>query len=258
MEIVDTFFLVAFGLALGSFLNLTIDRLPRGESLVRPQSHCDACSHRLGLGDLVPIASYLWLRGRCRYCRGPMSWRGPLVEVITAAGCGVIGYYYALTPAAAVLVLYLAAFIHLTFVNLEQSLILNSVILTGLAIVLVTLPFSPLGESLSLGGTYLRSLSGAGVGFGIMLLIYLAAPGRMGAGDVKLAALLGVTLGFPHILAALMVGLVCGAFVAFSLLVLKQRGRSDAVPLGPMLLGGAASVMVTGTSVFDWYVRLFL
>jgi leader peptidase (prepilin peptidase) / N-methyltransferase len=256
--IMEAFFFIAFGLALGSFLNLTIDRLPRGESLVRPPSHCDACNRRLAPMDLLPVISHLWLKGRCRHCGYRISWRSPLVEVITAVGCGIIGYHYGFTPAAAVLVLYLATAIHLVFVDLEHSLILNSVVFAGLAIVLATLPFSPLTDSFSLGETYLLSLSGAAVGFGIMLLIYLASRGRMGAGDVKLAALLGAIVGFPHIIAALMVGLVFGGLLAVALLVLKLRGRADAVPLAPMLLGGAGSVLVTGTTLFEWYVGLFI
>ena len=147
MEIAELFLLPIVGLALGSFLNLTIERLPRDESLIRPASHCDACYHRLSPMDLVPIASYLWLSGRCRYCDFRIPYRTPLVEGLTAAGCGFIGYQYGLTPIAAVLVLYLTTFIHLIFVELEHSLILNSAILTALIIVLATLPFSQIHTS---------------------------------------------------------------------------------------------------------------
>lgn len=257
MEFAAIIVLVSVGLALGSFLNVTIDRLPRGESLVFPASHCDSCYHRLSPLDLVPIASFVWLLGRCRYCGCRIPYRAPVVEGIAAAGCGFIGYEYGLTPAAVVLVLYLSAFVHFMFVDLEHSLILNSAILAALVVVLMTLPFSPIRQHLSLGQTYLQSLIGAGVGFGIMLLIYLLSKGKMGAGDVKLAALLGTMLGFPQIIAGLATGLVFGGILATALLVLKLRGRSDAIPLGPMLVGGAAVVLVTGTSLYDWYWGLF-
>lgn len=257
MEIAEILFLALVGLALGSFLNVTIDRLPRGESLIRPPSRCDACHHRLGLLDLVPIVSYVWLLGRCRYCDYRIPYRSPLVEAVTAVGCAFIGYQYGLTPVSAVLVLYLTTIIHLILVELEHSLILNSVIVTALVIVLATLPFSPLGHNLGLGETYLHSLAGAGAGIGIMLLIYPLSKGRIGAGKVKLAALLGAMLGFPHIIAGLAVGLVGVGLLAAALLVLKSRGHSDAIPLGPMLLGGAASVLVTGTGIYNWYLWLF-
>jgi leader peptidase (prepilin peptidase)/N-methyltransferase len=234
--IAEILFLVTIGLALGSFLNVTIDRLPRGESLIRPPSRCDACHHRLSPLDLVPIISYVWLLGRCRYCKHRIPCRSPLVEGITAAGCGFIGYQYGLTPASAVLVLYLITIIHLILVDLEHSLILNSVIMTALVIVLATLPFSPLSQNLSLSEIYLQSLAGAGIGIGIMLLIYPVSKGRIGAGKVKLAALLGAMLGFPHIIAGLAVGLVCVGILATVLLVPKLSGRSNAIPLGPVPL----------------------
>jgi Flp pilus assembly protein protease CpaA len=110
---------------------------------------------------------------------------------MTALVCGLIGYQYGLTLSAAVLIFYCALFIHLAFVDLEYSLILNKVVLPALPVVLVLFPFTPLGQSWDIGEAYLRSLGGLGLGFGIMLLVYLAARGGTGAGDVKLAALLG-------------------------------------------------------------------
>ena len=121
LDIIEIVSLAAFGLALGSFLNVTIDRLPRGESLIHPPSHCDACQRRLSLIDLVPIASYLWLLGRCRHCGRRIPPRAPLVESLAGAGCGVIAYQYGLTPFAAILVFGLATAIHLAFVDLERS-----------------------------------------------------------------------------------------------------------------------------------------
>ncbi len=90
MLVAEIVLLAMLGSALGSFLNLTMDRIPRGESLFLPGSHCDACYHRLGFTDLVPIASYIRLLGRCRYCSCRISYRVPLVEVLTAAGCAFL------------------------------------------------------------------------------------------------------------------------------------------------------------------------
>lgn len=257
MNIGEIAILTAVGLALGSFLNLTIDRLPRRQSLIHPPSHCDGCQRRLAPLDLVPIASYLGLRGRCRHCGYRIPVRVPVVETITGAACGLVAGLYGLTPAAAVLVFYFAIFIHLAFVDLEHSLILNVVVLAALPVVLATAPISPLGQDLGLAEAYLRSLAGAGLGFGIMLLVYLASRGRMGAGDVKLAALIGAMLGSPQIIAGLLVGFVSGGVLAVALLALKLRGRTDPIPYGPILVGSAAVVLMTGTSIYNWYIGLF-
>lgn len=257
MNISEVVSLTAVGLALGSFLNLTIDRLPHRQSLIHPPSHCDGCQRRLTPLDLVPIASYLWLRGRCRRCGYRIPIRVPLVEAITGAACGLIASLHGLTPVTAVLVLYFALFIHLALVDLEHSLILNLVVLTALPVVLATSPFSPLGQQLGSGESYLRSVAGAGLGFGIMLLVYVVSRGRLGAGDVKLAALVGAMLGCPQIIAGLLVGFVSGGVLAAALLALKLRRRTDPIPYGPVLVGSAAVVLMTGTSIYDWYVGLF-
>ena len=247
----------AAGLALGSFLNLTIDRLPRQQSIIHPPSHCDGCQRRLTPADLVPLASYLWLRGRCRKCGYRIPMRVPAVEAMTGAACGLAAYLYGWTPAAAVFALYFAVFIHLAFVDLKHSLILNVVVLPALLVVLATAPLGPLGQNLGSGEAYLRSLAGAGLGFGVMLLVYLASRGRVGAGDVKLAALLGAMLGFPQLIAGLLLGFVVGGVLGATLLMLRLKRRTDAIPYGPVLVASAGVVLIAGSSIYDWYLNLF-
>jgi prepilin signal peptidase PulO-like enzyme (type II secretory pathway) len=176
---------------------------------------------------------------------------------MTALVCGLIGYQYGLTLSAAVLIFYCALFIHLAFVDLEHSLILNKVVLPALPAALALFPFSPLGQSWGLGEAYLRSLGGLGLGFGIMLLVYLAARGGTGAGDVKLAALLGAVLGFPQIAAGLPLGFIFGGLVGLTVLALRLKRRNDPIPFGPALIIGAALVLLGGSGVYDWYLDLF-
>ena len=168
-----------------------------------------------------------------------------------AVGCGFIGFHYGLSLIAVVLVLYLAVIIHLILVDLEYSLIRNSVMLTVLVVVVATLPFRPLNQELGLGGTYLHSLVGAGVGIAIMLLAHPISNGRIGAGEVKLAALLGLMFGFQHVFAGLTVGLVCVSMVAAGLVVLKLRGQSDAIPMRPVLLGGTVAVLFSASGIYS-------
>jgi leader peptidase (prepilin peptidase)/N-methyltransferase len=169
----------------------------------------------------------------------------------------LIGYQYGLTLSAAVLIVYCSLFIHFTFVDLEHSLILNKVVLPALPLSVALFPFSPLGQSWDIGEAYLRSLGGAGLGFGIMLLVYIASRGGTGAGDVKLAALLGAILGFPQIAAGLPVGFVIGGLVGMVVLVLRLKGRKDSIPFGPSLVAGTALVLLGGAGVYGWYLDLF-
>jgi leader peptidase (prepilin peptidase)/N-methyltransferase len=178
-------------------------------------------------------------------------------EIITALLCGNIVYQYGATIGSAVLIFYSALFIHLVFVNLEHSLILNKVVLPTLQIALALFPFSPLGQGWGIGGAYLRSLSGAGVGFGIMLAIYIASRGGTGAGDVELGALLGAILGFPQIIAGLPIGFVLGEMTGIIIFLLRIKGIKEAIPFGPALIIGCALVLLLGSSSYDWYLNLF-
>jgi leader peptidase (prepilin peptidase)/N-methyltransferase len=171
--------------------------------------------------------------------------------------CGAIAALHGLTPGAAVLVFYCALFIHLTFVDLEHSLILNKVVLPALPVALALFPFSPLGQGWGIGEAYWRSLSGAGVGFAIMLAIYIASRGGTGAGDVKLAALLGAILGFPQILAGLPMGFVLGGGAGILVLLMRVRGRKETIPFGPALVAGSALVLLLGPDSYVWYLDLF-
>lgn len=183
--------------------------------------------------------------------------RSLAVEVISALLCGGITYQYGLTIGAAVLIFYCALFVHLTFVDLEHSLILNKVVLPALPIALALFPFSPMGQSWDIGEAFLRSLSGAGAGFGMLLVVFIASRGGTGAGDVKLAALLGAILGFPQILAGLPIGFVLGGVAGIVVLALRVKGRKEVIPFGPTLIIGSALVLLLGSSSFNWYLNLF-
>jgi leader peptidase (prepilin peptidase)/N-methyltransferase len=247
------------GLFLGRFLNLTIDRLPPRRTLstdASPGSSLPSSSHPPLLVSLVPLVGGVWHRDSAEQDTWVLA-RYPVVEILTAGLCALIGYQYGLTLSAGVLIIYCALFVHFTFVDLEHSLILNKVVLPALPLCIALFPFSPLGQSWSTGEAYLRSLEGAGLGFGIMLLVYIASRGGTGAGDVKLAALLGAILGFPQIAAGLPVGFVIGGLVGMGVLLLRLKGRKDSIPFGPSLILGAALVLLGGSGVYDWYLNLF-
>lgn len=243
--------LALFGLFLGRFINWTIDRLPPpAASVLSPGP-----GERQALA-LLPLVGHFRLLGHGNAGIRLFS-RSLAVEAITLLMCAGIVYQYGLTVGAAVLIFYYGLFIHLTFVDLEHSLILNKVVLPALPIALALFPFSPLGQSWGIGEAYWRSLGGVGAGFGLMLAIYIVSRGGTGAGDVKLAALLGAILGFPQILAGLPIGFVLGGGAAIIALLLRVKGRKETIPFGPALIIGSALVLLLGPGAYDWYLNLF-
>jgi leader peptidase (prepilin peptidase)/N-methyltransferase len=244
------------GLLVGSFLNLCADRLPAGKSIVKPRSHCDNCNRTLTTADLVPIFSYIWLRGRCRYCGVRIPLRNLLVELVTGAIFAYLAWHYRLSPELAFAIVYAGIFILIFVIDLEQGLVLNSVIIAG---VVLAFAFSFFwGEFAEFWpkvgpGITLSALLGGAVGFIIMLLPYLISRGGMGAGDVKLAGFMGLVVGFPQILAALLVGIIIGGIVAILLLLFRLRKRKEAIPFGPFLAVGAVVALIWGGQIIEWY-----
>ena len=246
------------GLAVGSFLNLCIDRLPGGKSIVRPGSHCDSCNQSLKAVDLVPVFSYIWLKGSCRYCGARIPLRSPIVEFATAAIFAFLAWHYGLSLELAFAVIYAGIFIVIFAIDLEQELILNIVVFPAMILAFAFSFFWGGFEELwpKIGpGFVLSALLGGAVGFVLMLLPYLLTRGRgMGYGDVKLAALIGLMSGFPLVLVALLVGIIAGGLVAVFLLLSRMvKSRKAAIPYGPFLAVGAMVALIWGDKIFQWW-----
>lgn len=241
---------IAGGLV-GSFLNVCIDRLPRGESVVAPPSHCDACGRRLSPLELAPVVSYLWLRGRCRYCGVRLSPRLPVVEALTAALFGFVAASYGWSAATLFALVFGCLFILFFFIDLERSIVPNRLVFPGMALALLLSPLWPgLGPLSAVGGGLLA--------FAVLFVVYVAARGGMGLGDVKLAALVGLVNGPMGSVVALAVAVVSGGVVAGLLLASGRKGRKDAIPFGPFLSVGAVVALFWGEPLRDWYLRLVM
>jgi len=246
------------GVAVGSFLNLCIDRLPGGKSIVRPGSHCDNCNQSLKAVDLVPVFSYIWLRGHCRYCGARIPLRSPVVEFATAAIFAFLAWHYGLSLELAFAVVYASIFIVIFAIDLEQELILNIVVFPAMILAFAFSFFWGGFEEFwpKIGpGFVLSALLGGAVGFVLMLLPYLITRGRgMGFGDVKLAALIGLMSGFPLVVVELLVGIIGGGLVAVFLLVSRAvKSRKAAIPYGPFLAVGTMVALVWGDKIFQWW-----
>ncbi|OGO23034.1 MAG: hypothetical protein A2Z28_06240 [Chloroflexi bacterium RBG_16_51_9] len=251
---------VLLGLFVGSFLNVCIDRLPRRQSIIAPPSHCPACNQRLGLLDLIPILSYVWLRGRCRYCRSPIPLRLPLVEGITAL---LFAFIYTLYGKAGLwlelgaFLIYACLLIIIFFIDMENQLVLDKVTFPGMAIAFVFSFFLP--EPFLREPGVRSALLGGATGSGIMALIYFIVflifrREGLGFGDVKMAALIGLMVGFPLVIEALLLSWISGGLVAAILLALKVKGRMDKIPSATFMAVAAMVTLLWGQAIYNWYL----
>ncbi len=250
MDIIFLIFIFIFGIFIGSFLGVVIDRLPRGESIIKGRSHCDSCKKSLGAIDLIPILSFLFLQGKCRHCKARLSWFYPTVEIITgvlfvltALQSGIIynlssityeiEFIYYLFIISTLVVIF---FIDLKYGIIPFSLILPVTLITFLYLLFNThyFPFSNLTAAL-----------GACAFF---LLLFLVTRGRgMGFGDVVYAFFMGLLLGLPQIVAGLYLSFVSGAVVSLILIGLKKKKmKGGTVPFGPFLVFGTIVVLLWG------------
>ncbi len=239
------------GLVVSSFLNVCIDRLPEGESIVSPPSHCPACGRRLAPFDLIPLLSYVVLRGRCRYCRAPIPGRVLLVESLTGLLFALLWYRYRFSLWLLLATLYTCFFIVIFFIDLEHHLVLNRVIYPAIVVALLAIPFTPNHSAVEL-------LGGGALGFGLLFLIASVYPAGMGMGDVKLATFVGLVVGFPSVFMALLLSFVTGGLVGGGLLLTGLKGRKDPVAFAPFLVAGGMVAMLYGKEIMDWYWRVVL
>lgn len=244
------------GLAVGSFLNVVIHRVPRGESLVRPGSHCPHCGNEVRNRHNIPVLGWLLLRGRCADCEAPISARYPLVEAATAALFVAVAARFGLSwelPAY----LYLAAVaIALTAIDLDTLRLPDAIVLPSYSIGLALLvPPMIAGQAWDAGT---RSLLAAGALFAFYYVIATVHRG-MGFGDVKLALLLGLYLGFlgwQFLAVGAFAGFLLGGVVGVVLLAAGRATRKTKIPFGPYMLAGAFLAVFAGAPIADWYLGL--
>lgn len=246
--------LFAMGAILGSFLNVIIYRLPRGESIVRPPSACPECGRRITPRDNVPIVSYLILRGRCRHCKAVISSRYPVVELLAGLVPVLLLWRYGLGREALVLCVLSYVLIIVSFIDLDLRIIPDRVTLPGIAVGLILAPY--LGLT-----TFGGSLLGAAVGGGALYLIAIAGTAAfgkesMGGGDIKLAAMLGAFLGWQAVLLLLFVAFLSGAVAGVILLAVRGKDCEHAIPFGPFIAFGTLLAVVWGDALLAWYAAI--
>ncbi len=248
----------SFGLIVGSFLNALIYRLSVGQSVVAGRSYCPECKHVLAPKDLVPVVSFMVLKARCRYCREPISWQYPLVEFMTALVFVIIylqahsqqhfqGLLYGMDAFRVVLYWIYAAFLIIIFVyDLKHYLILDVVIIPAGIVALI--------GGLILGNSIFSMLLAGFVAAGFFAAQFFISRGRwIGGGDIRLGFLMGLMLGWPQTIVALMLAYILGSIIGIGLIIFGKKQFGSQIPFGTFLTLATFVVLLYGAELIAWY-----
>jgi leader peptidase (prepilin peptidase) / N-methyltransferase len=246
--------LAIFGACIGSFLNVCIFRMPRGESLAWPGSRCTSCGRALSWYENIPVVSWVVLRGRCRTCRAPVSWMYPTVEVLAALVFVSAYSLYGLTLLGAVRALFACALIVLFVTDLQHKILPNAITLPGIVVGFLVSLVLPPGWRDSLIGI----LVGGGTLFAIAEAYYrLRGQEGLGMGDVKLLGMIGAFLGWKLVLLTLVLASFAGSVVGGAFIMSGRGNMQYALPFGTFLSIGALVAAIWGTPIVDWYFGFY-
>ncbi len=238
-----------FGAVIGSFLNVTIVRLPADESVIRPRSKCPYCGAPVAWYDNIPILSWIWLRARCRQCRAPISVQYPLVEAATAALWGLAAWRYGITIDALAGAVFGTMLLGIAVTDAKHYLIPDEYTLGGLVMgLLFALRDGPVGV--------VTAVVGAAVGFGLLFAVAWAGEKAfrkeaMGGGDIKMLAMVGAFVGWKGVLLTVFGGALLGTLVFVPLTIRRRK----LVPFGVFLAAAAGLTFVWGERIIGWYLR---
>ena len=244
------------GITIGSFLNVCVYRIPRGDSILYPSSYCPNCGTALNWYDLIPILSYTFQWGKCRYCREPISLQYPVIEYLN-------GFLYLITYSKFGLnidfIFYVSIFsilIVISFIDLYTQIIPDYLnVLIFISAIIYKILSSTFQDMLWI---FFNSMLGLIISSGIFLIIIIVSKGGMGGGDAKLIGGLGFILGIKLILLNIFLSFVLGAIISIFLLSLKIKGRKDPIPFGPFICLSFIITIFCGDAIINWYVSNLL
>jgi leader peptidase (prepilin peptidase)/N-methyltransferase len=247
---------ILLGLALGSFLNVCIYRIPHKQSIIKPPSTCPNCGERIRFYDNIPLVSYILLFGKCRHCRHVIPWHYPVVEAITGLCSLALFIRYGLSFQYLLFLLFISALVTIAFIDFHHKIIPDVLSLPGI--------IAGYATTFILGHiSWLDSLFGIIAGGGslfIVAFIYAHLTGRegMGGGDIKLLAMIGAWIGWRPLPLVVLISSLTGAVVGAVSLLLAGKGLRAKIPFGPFLSLGALVYFFFGTELTNWYFGLFL
>lgn len=261
IALVTSPFVLILGACIGSFLNVVIYRLPAEISLISPPSRCPHCLHRLGKTENVPVLGWLWLRGRCRWCKAPISPRYPLIEAVTAILFVAVFWHFQFTLATLGYWVLISWLLALALIDLDTMILPGSLTKSGLILGLgfqgiVGWQVGQLPQHL-MGG-----ISSAVLGIWLFDLILIAGSlilgqQAMGGGDPKLAAMIGAWLGWRGLLVTAFIACAVGTLIGGGAMILGRMRQGTPMPFGPFLALGAVLTVFWGSSIVSAYLHLF-
>lgn len=250
------FFVISFifGAVVGSFLNVCIFRIPAGRSIAFPPSHCLRCHAPIMWYDNIPMISYLILTGKCRKCKEPISFRYPMVELLTALLSLAAFIKFGLSADYFIYFAFIAALITITFIDLDHQIIPDVISLPGILVGFAA-------SFVLIDITYMESLIGILAGGGILFVVaagyeLIAKKEGMGGGDIKLLAMIGAFLGWKGVLFTVFSGSLVGTIIGVALMMAQGKDSKYAIPFGPFLSMGALLYLFFGEAVIYWYLGI--
>jgi len=252
MEIREVIFYLIFiitGLAVGSFLEVVIYRIPRRLSIVRPPSYCPNCKKKIAFYDNIPVLSYIILRGRCRNCKARIPFTSLLVEILAPLLFAANYMFFGLSIDTAIGIVFCCALLAISFIDIEFQIIPN----------IIVLPLTAVGLTLSIASDISKwwmPLAFSTGAFLFMLIIHLIYPRGMGMGDVKLSLMVGAFL-VRNVVSALFIGFLLGSVYGISLIIIKRKKLKQAIPFGPFIALGSITSLFWGNNILKWYISFF-
>ena len=261
-------FAIALGACIGSFLNVVIYRVPAGLSILYPPSRCPHCLRQLAPRDNIPVIGWFLIKGKCRYCHTRVSWRYPAVEALTAFLFWCVAAYFGTSISISTLcfyALFLSWLLALALIDIDTMTLPNSLTQSGLVLGLIyqsSLIFANSGDRTSLAGHLIFGIGGAVLG--VWLLDIMRISGRfflnkeaMGGGDPKLAAMIGMWLGWQNILLTILIASAIGTLVGAIAILANNLGKQQPIPFGPFLAIGGAISLFFGNTILATYLNWF-
>ena len=250
----DLFFVIIFGLMVGSFLNVCIYRMPREESIVQPRSHCQKCNHQLPFWENIPVLSFLFLRGRCSSCKTPISFRYIFVELLTALLFILLYNQYGLSLDTLIFIFFCCVILIITFIDIDYQIIPNQLLLIGV----IPAVYQIIRIGFQNSSSYF--IGAVGLGTGILLIglmgNILFKKESMGMGDVKYAVLIGLLLGWQNGLVAISLAFLSAGFLILVLFPFGKISFGQRIPFGPFLSLGTIIAMLWGPIIISTYLQL--
>lgn len=261
MQIIITIYIVILGLVIGCFLNVCIYRIPTSQSIISPPSHCKSCGTRLRPLDLVPVFSYIFLRGKCRYCGEKVSARYPMVEGLTAAVFVLLYYRLSFSIEFLAALILSCILICIAFIDFDLKIIPNGLVISGFIIGVALSVYNLFYPVLMYGDRiWYNPLIGMASGAGFLLLVVVVGAivyksyDAMGMGDVKLLVVIGLFLGWRLTIVALLLAVILAAITSLVLMLFKKLTVKSTIAFGPFIALGAFIAMVYGWNMIEIYL----